>query len=85
MAAKAKLIVTGNCRFEGNFLAKGTVIEVDTGSKAEMQRLAPLNAAEQLTSWSPEVEKAIKAELAAEEKSAKALDAKTVPAKVEKE
>ena len=45
MAAKAKLIVTGNCRFEGNFLAKGTVIEVDTGSKAEMQRLAPLNAA----------------------------------------
>lgn len=74
MAAKSKLIVTANCRFEGNHLEKGTVIEVDLESKKETGRIAPLVHAGRMATWSPEVEKAIKAELAAEAKQAKALD-----------
>jgi hypothetical protein len=74
MAMKTKLIVISSCRFEGNHLAKGTTFEVDAESKKDAQRLAPLVHAGRVATWSPEVEKAVKAEIASEDKLAKKLD-----------
>jgi hypothetical protein len=79
MASKTTLIVTNSCRFEGNHLAKGAKFDVDLESKKDANRIAPLIHAGRLATCTPEIEKAIRAEIAADEKVAKALDAKVAP------
>jgi hypothetical protein len=74
-----KLIVTSSCRFEGKHLEKGATFEVDIEVKKDAQRLAPLLHAGRVATWTPEVEKAIKAEIVADNKRAALLDAGPKP------
>jgi len=73
MASKTKLIVTGSCRFEGQHLAKGATFDVDLNAKPEAQRLAPLVHAGRVATCTPEVERAIKAEIASEKEIERTL------------
>ena len=63
---KEKYIITSNCRFDRRHYKKGTIIELDSDEKVDMDKIAMLNHAGRIGLATSANIKAIEAEIEAE-------------------